>query len=118
MPGLYSFPRAERFTRKQEYTFVFENGEKGVGRYFVCYWVRRESPGCKLGVAVSRKVGGAVERNRIKRYIREFYRTHRPGFRMNVALVVVARRDCAALGFDECAGALRRTLERGGVLDE
>ncbi len=117
MPGLYSFPRAFRLTRKREYAVVFAKGEKGVGRYFVCYWVRRESPGCKLGMAVSRKVGGAVVRNRIKRYIREFYRTHRPAFRMSVDLVVVARPDSAGLRFAECAEALRRTLERGGVLD-
>jgi ribonuclease P protein component len=116
VPGQYSFSRAERLTHKSEYKQVFEHGEKSVGRYFVCYWLRRESPGSKLGMAVSRKVGKAVVRNRIKRYIREFYRTNRPDFSINADLVIVARPECSRLCYLESMAALRRTLQRGGVM--
>ncbi len=117
MPGQYSFPRAERLTRKSDFDFVFRRGEKFVGRYFICYLVRREEQGSKIGFAVSRKVGKAVVRNRIKRYIREMYRTHRGAFLTGVLLVIVARPACAGLDYSQCTGAIERLLRRGGVLD-
>ena len=117
MPGQCKFPRAERLTKKSDYRLVFEHGEKLVGRRFICYMVRREEQGCKLGVAVSRRVGKAVVRNRIKRYVREFYRTHRPAFVTGVQVVVVARPSCAALDYRACADAMGQLFQRGGVLD-
>ncbi len=67
-------------------------------------------------MAVSRKVGSAVVRNRVKRCIREFYRTHRDRFRADVALVVVARPAAAELDCGACAEALRELLAQGEVL--
>jgi ribonuclease P protein component len=116
VPGQCKFPRAERLTRKSEYAFVFEYGEKVVGRYFVCYMARREGMGCKLGLAVSRKVGKAVVRNRVKRHVREFYRTHFRGLPTDLQVVVVARPPSAALNCRECAESIGALLQRGGVL--
>ena len=117
MPGQGKFPRAERLTKKSDFRFVFEHGEKLVGRSFICYMVRREEQGCKLGVAVSRRVGKAVVRNRIKRYLREFYRTHHRAFVTGVQMVVVARPSSAALDYGACSQAMGQLLRRGGVLD-
>ena len=118
MPGPYSFPHAERLTRKSDFAQVFKRGKKIVGRTFICYLVRRETQGCKLGFAVSRKVGKAVVRNRIKRYLREFYRTQRPSFTTDVYLVFVARPASAGLNYAACADAIRQLLKQGGVLHD
>lgn len=118
MPGQYQFPRENRLTRKSDYQFVFQQGKKAVGRYFVCYMVRRPGKGHKLGTAVSRKVGCAVVRNRIKRYIREFYRTRRPQFDCEAYVVVVARPASAELDYRKCTSALAHLFARGGVLHE
>ena len=118
VPGLCRFPRTARFTRKAEFQFVFKHGEKGTGARFVCYWSRREARGNKLGVAVSRKVGKAVVRNRIKRYVREFYRTHSRFLRPDVQLVVVARPGSAEACYRDCAEEVGRLLRSGGVLDD
>jgi len=114
--GQYRFPRAERLTRKSEYATVFKHGVKWVGRDFVCYMVRCEGQGSKLGLAVSRKVGNAVARNRVKRYLREFYRTHRAAFCIDAHLVVVARPSSGELGYEECAAAMAGLLRQGGML--
>jgi len=111
------FPRAERLTRRSEYQFVFAHGSKAVGRSFICYVARREGQGSKLGIAVSRKVGNAVVRNRVKRYIREFYRTHRRFIRQPAQVVVVARPSAARLSYHECVEALQQGFQRGGVLE-
>jgi ribonuclease P protein component len=57
----------------------------------------RES-GAVLGVTVSRKVGTAVERNRVKRRIREWFHRNQSVFPDDAAVVVIARRGAASLG--------------------
>ena len=57
-----------------------------------------EGPDPVLGVTVSKKVGTAVERNRVKRRIREWFRCNRGVLPRNAAVVVIARRGAADLG--------------------
>ncbi len=57
---------------------IFRNGKKIKGRTVTLFIVSSEKP--KMGVAVSRKFRKAVERNRIKRYIREIYRNNKVWF--------------------------------------
>ena len=118
VPGLYQFPKEERLTRRREYADVYERGEKVVGRAFVCYQVRRDGQGRKFGVTVSRKVGKAVTRNRIKRYLREIYRTNRPHLKPDICLVVVARPTSAAMSFGQCREAMGTLLRQGMMLNE
>lgn len=116
MPGQNKFPRRERLTRQSEYVDVYRNGEKRVGRVFICYAVRRQGQGRKLGIAVSRKIGKAVVRNRLKRYVREIYRTHRTLLAENAHIVLVARPAAADLDYAACEEAIRKLLREGGLL--
>ncbi len=116
VPGSHAFPPSARITRAAEYKFVFERGERVAGRHFVCHVARQEGGGCRLGFAVSRKVGNAVARNRVKRRLREFFRTHRDGFAPDVLLVVVAKPGAADLDWSGLSGELERLLRRGGVI--
>lgn len=76
-----TWPRQRRLTRRPQFTACYERGEKRYTRHFVVFALARpaESP-CgqnssgRLGLAVTRKCGNAVERNRIKRVLREFFR--------------------------------------------
>jgi ribonuclease P protein component len=63
-----------------------------------------------LGVTVSKKVGTAVERNRVKRRIREWFRQNRGALPRNAAVVVIARRGAAEIGMAETE------RELGGLL--
>lgn len=118
MPGLYKFPQRERLHRKGDFLKVYREGEKQVGRAFVCYVVRQEGQGRKIGFAVPRKVGGAIVRNRVKRYLREAYRSQRPELVDDVFMVVVARPASAQLTYDECREAVRHLFREGKVLFE
>lgn len=115
MPGPNAFPREERLTRRRDYLAVYRNGDKITGNAFICYQVRQPHQGRKLGMAVTRKAGSAVVRNRIKRYIREIYRTGRKDMRDDVQIVVVARPSSARLDFHASAAELRRLFARGDV---
>lgn len=114
MPGPQGFPREERLTRRSEYLHVYEHGRKRVGKAFICYTARQAGPNRKVGFSVSRKVGTAVVRNRIKRYLREIYRTHRAHVAEGTHIVVVARPPSATLGYHECERAMRKLLCRTG----
>jgi ribonuclease P protein component len=63
---------------------------------------------------VSRKVGNAVARNRVKRTVREWFRTTRGEMRERIDLVVSARRAAAGLPSLELTAALDRVAQRGG----
>ncbi|MCC6486205.1 MAG: ribonuclease P protein component [Candidatus Hydrogenedentes bacterium] len=116
MAGPNRFPGRERLTRKRDFEAVFEHGRKRVGREFICFAVRREGQGRRFGFAVSRKVGKAVVRNRVKRYLREIYRANRACLSEDIDLVFVARPQAAELNYHQCAAAIRRLLNDGGLL--
>lgn len=68
--------RRHRLSRSRDFDAVYRKGRSVSTRYLVLYWFPREEDGAvdgdepRLGLAVSRKVGGAVARNRVKRRLR------------------------------------------------
>lgn len=98
--------KRRRLSRSGEFDRVYRDGSSHATRYLVLYSFPRGGDGdadARLGVSVSRKVGGAVERNRVKRALRDAFwelaETLRPGH----DFVLVARPEIAGL------------LERDGV---
>jgi ribonuclease P protein component len=69
-------PKRRRLSRSGEFDRVYRDGSSHATRYLVLYTFPRkdeEREEVRLGVSVSRKVGGAVERNRVKRVLREAF---------------------------------------------
>lgn len=101
-----TWPKHRRLTRRPQYTACYEQGERHYTRYFVVF-VRANAgalPHGRLGLAVTRKCGNAVERNRIKRVLREFFRLRQQ--EMPVMDIVVTpkrhlRADMVRLAFVE-----------------
>lgn len=84
------FRRHQHIRQRAEFQQVYDRGRKHQGRCMIVFTLPREGQPTRLGIAATRKLGMAVERNRAKRLVRELFRRHPapPGF----DIVVVPRR--------------------------
>lgn len=101
--------RRARITRSGDFDAVYRRGRSAANRHLVVYAFARDdrpatSP-ARLGLSVSKKVGGAVERNRVKRVLRELFADIAPGLPRGIDVVVIARPGCAEY-IDEKGSAL------------
>jgi ribonuclease P protein component len=113
--------RRQRLTRSGDFDRVYRQGSSRGNRFFVLYAFPREDAGdddgARLGLSVGRRVGGAVERNGVKRAIREAFWSLADELPPASDFVVVARPDAAGLvsrgGTDGVAEALRELMGDG-----
>ena len=89
------FPRNERIVRGVEYRSIYSSGTKLHSERFVLFSRVNGLTHHRLGITVSRKVGGAVVRNRIKRLFREVFRKSKTEIPHHLDLVLNAKRECA-----------------------
>jgi ribonuclease P protein component len=82
---------AERIRKRPDFERVYNQGLKTPGRFMTLFLLRNGSSVSRLGIAATRKLGGAVQRNRAKRLAREIFRRHKPP--PGLDLVVIPRRE-------------------------
>lgn len=108
-PAASGRPR-RRLTRGAEFERVYRQGRSKANRFLVLYMFPRavdeprRADGPRLGLSVSRRVGGAVERSRVKRVLREAFWVEAPRLPGDADYVIVARPEVS--GLDEREGML------------
>ena len=99
-----------RLRKRAEFRRVYDEGRRLSGRYFVCFFREAASPDDRprLGITVTRRMGAAVRRNRLRRLAREFFRLRRGQMRAGFDVVINARPQAAV----QPASVLWEDLER------
>jgi ribonuclease P protein component len=94
------FPRRHRIVKSADFRSLYNTGQRLDAGMFVLFGRPNELGFHRLGLTVSRKVGGAVVRNRIKRLFREIFRKFSAEITCHYDLVVNAKRACATVSYE------------------
>jgi ribonuclease P protein component len=100
----------DRVRRRPEFERAYNTGARIHGRFMTVFVVPNGGSRCRLGVAATRKLGSAVERNHAKRLAREIFRRHRPTVAIDI--VVVPRREMLDASFTSLEADYLAALER------
>jgi ribonuclease P protein component len=106
--------RSKRLRKRSGFLAVEQHGQRASGRNLVLYAMLptdgESARDVRLGITVSRKVGSAVVRNRVKRWVRESYRKMAQAIPRGTDLVVIAKPSAANASYSATAEELRRLL--------
>jgi ribonuclease P protein component len=117
VPKPLRFSRATRVTQSRDFLRIRQQGERLAQGCLVANWNKLpEGASPKLGVVTSKKIGGAVQRVRARRLLRESFRLHQHEFLQPVELILVARNSIAGKNFADVEKDFLATLRRAGLL--
>jgi ribonuclease P protein component len=109
--------RASRVTQNRDFVRIRQQGERLAQGCLVANWNKLpEGAAPKLGVVTSRKIGGAVQRTRARRLLRESFRLHQHEFTQPIELILVARNSIAGKFFADVEKDFLGTLRRAGLI--
>jgi ribonuclease P protein component len=109
-----TLPPARRIRRRGEFQHVFDAGRRAHGRYLTVIAAPATGSSSRLGIVASKKLGGAVVRNRAKRLIRQVFRTNR-GPDVASDLVVIPKAAALTVPPADIAVDFGLTLKRLGL---
>ena len=108
-----TFRPDEHIRRRAEFETIYERGARVNGRFMTVFVRRTDGPHARLGLAATRKIGGAVIRNRAKRLARELFRHNKPAASLDI--VVIPRREFLDASYDSLEREFRGLLERAST---
>jgi ribonuclease P protein component len=111
-------PRKDRLRRSRDFERVRVSGRSWVNRWLVLGALANDLDRVRVGVAASRRVGGAVKRARARRLIREAVRPRLGKVRGGWDLVFIARATLGSAAFQDVDGAVAQLLQRARLLSE
>jgi ribonuclease P protein component len=103
-------------SRPQDFAAVQGTGTTKSHALLSVKFLRTDLEDTRFGLSTSRRLGGAVKRNRVRRRLREALRVMAPSFQPGWDVLIIARPAIVEADHDTLVGALRRTLARGGVI--
>jgi len=107
--GAARFTQAERLRHRRDYLRAQAQGQRLHTRHFGLVLAPGAAGLPRLGLVVTRRLGKAVQRNRVKRLLREFFRRHKAAL-PDVDLVIMAKKGAAALEYAQVEAELGRLL--------
>ena len=111
-----TFGRDERIRKRQDYLRIYQQGVRRTSARFTIITCRNRTGVRRLGMTVSKKAGNAVQRNRIKRLLREFFRLNKSMLPASQDIVIIAKRGILPLTYrDVCTELGSCLIQRADV---
>jgi ribonuclease P protein component len=109
----FSFKRKERIQKSTDFINIYNKGVKKESQHFKIAILSNNLKWRRLGLTVGRKIGKAVERNYVKRRLREYFRTHKTYLPESCDIVLTAKTGAYKLTYSEICIELNKKLLPG-----
>ena len=114
----YKFKKINRRKSKKSFQLVYAKGRTVVDAMSVFYILPQEDDNVQIGLAVGKKLGCAVIRNRVKRLMREVFRIHQAELKKGYHIVWMARRKLTKADYKTFERVFLRLAKRAALLQE
>lgn len=105
--GSFRFTRKERIASPQDFKRGMKLGKRFSSKSFLIFSRKNEEAIHRLGLVVKKEIGPATYRNRIKRYLREFFRLHKDQIKGSFDIIILVKRGCTVRQYREAEEELR-----------
>ena len=108
----HTFFKQERIRRRKDFLAAYYRGNKSAHAGLAMHALHTGRTHTRLGLSIGRKFGRAVERNRVKRRLREIFRLCKHQLKPGYDVVITIRRDAAGRSYDELRDSVTTLLKR------
>jgi ribonuclease P protein component len=108
------FPKCHRLLRHSDFERVYKQGRRHFSAHMTAFYLRRpddELKGARVGFTVSKALGGAVQRNRIRRRLREAVRLNGFPYDMSVDVVINPKRSALSAEFSDLQNEVTKAFQ-------
>jgi ribonuclease P protein component len=108
--GRFRFTGEERITYPQDFRRVMKFGRRLQSKNLILFILQNENQFHRLGMVVKKEIGPATYRNRIKRYLREFFRLHKHQIAGSFDMILMVKKGCSIHHYRELEEELKGLL--------
>lgn len=107
----------ETLKKKKDFDEVFQNGKSIASKYLVFYWNPNNKDNNRYGFSISKRIGKAVVRNKLKRRLKEIIRTDiESNYSKGYDIIIIARNPVNSLDFHGIKKDLKKLYRRAGLV--
>jgi len=110
--------RINRLKKRYQFNYVYKSGEHFSGEHMVLYVASSKTKNIKVGLAVTKKVGHAVVRNKVRRRLREIIKKQVPNLKQNNNIIVVARDNITEASFEKLSNEFLKLIKKANLFNE
>ena len=109
---VFTFSKSERLLKRSDYLELSKIGKREYNKYFIINHLNQNLNKTRLGITVSRKVGGAVARNRLKRLVREYFRLNKHRLSGSLDINLIIKKETSNLTTDNIFSSLDKIFNK------